>query len=289
MDISVNKLLPGYELIDCGNSKILERFGDIILIRPEISAENSPKLNYQEWKTTADAEFKSKDNSVFGEWILYKDIPKEWTFKYKTPKTDTSILLSLTKTKHIGIFPEQVLNWKFIEKQNVSKANKNILNFFAYTGIASLVAASCGYCVTHIDSIKKNVNWGKSNMLNSNLQNIRWLVDDAVKYSEKEMRRKNLYSGIIADPPAKGKGPKGETWVLEQDLEKFILNIRALTAKNNFIILNLYSHTINIKYLHKLILQYFSDYKTDICDVIYGKSAYGNKIFHGFLLRLVRA
>lgn len=288
MEISINKLLPGYELIDCGNSKKLERFGDIVLIRPEISAENSPKLNFQKWKSIADAEFISKDNSVFGKWVLYKDIPNEWNYKYKTSKNDISILLQLTNTKHIGIFPEQVLNWKFIENQNVVQSNRNILNFFAYTGISSLVAASCGYYVTHIDSIKKIVNRGKSNMLRSNLQNIRWLVDDAVKYSEKEIRRKNLYSGIIADPPATGKGPKGEIWVLEQDLEKFILNITALTTKENFIILNLYSHTINIKYLHKLILKYFSDYKIDFCDIIYGKSTHGDKIFHGYLLRLVR-
>ncbi len=288
MDVIINKLLPDYELIDCGNHKKIERFGDKIVIRPEISAENIPKLSNNEWKNKADAEFQSKDNSVYGKWLLNKENSEKWHFCYKSNDSDISVLLKLTNTKHIGIFPEQVINWKFIENHSIHKNNNKILNLFAYTGLASLVAASCGYYVTHIDSIKKTVDWGKSNMLNSNLQNIRWIVDDAAKFVHKEIRRNNIYAGIIADPPATGKGPKGEIWVLEKNLEKFIINIKVLTMNNSFIILNLYSHTINIKYLHKLILKYFSGWQTEFCDNIYGQSSFGDKIFHGFLLRLIR-
>jgi 23S rRNA (cytosine1962-C5)-methyltransferase len=285
MDIDFNKYWKDYQLIDCGNKLKLEKFGNIITIRPDITANQSPKLNIDEWKKLADAEFCSTNNHVNGEWILKKNTLKKWKLSYNN--LNISLLLQFTSTKHLGIFPEQILNWQYLsEKENFS--NNKFLNLFGYTGVSSLVAAKSGMEVTHIDSVKKIVEWGKLNMSLSDISNIRWIVEDAQKFVEKEIRRKNKYTGIILDPPAIGKGPKKETWILEKSLEKLLQNINKILAQKSFIILNLYSHSINTKYVHKIILKYFPSYKIEFCDEVIGLSKYGNTINHGFLVRLER-
>lgn len=285
MNINFNTYWQDYELIDCGNKLKLEKFGSIITIRPDVTAIQTPKLNFDEWRKIADAEFSSKNNNVNGEWIVKNKALEKWTISYN--KFNINILLQFTSTKHLGVFPEQILNWQYLSNTKIFSNNK-FLNLFGYTGVSSLVAAKNGMEVTHIDSVRKIVEWGKTNMNLSNISNVRWIVEDAQKFVEKEIRRKNKYSGVILDPPAIGKGPKNETWILEKSLEKLLENITKILAQKSFVILNLYSHSINTKYVHKIVLKYFSSYKIEFCDEIYGLSKYGNTINHGFLVRLER-
>lgn len=285
MNININTLLPDYELIDCGRHRKLERFGDIILIRPEISANQNTKLPFTTWKQIAHAEFHSHDKRVNGEWKKYKEIPETWTIDIKTNCNETiKPLLKLSTTKHIGIFPEQSFNFSFIESQKQG----NILNLFGYTGVISIFSAQINNFVTHIDSVKKVNQWGKTSMMNSNVNNIRWITEDAQAFVDKEIRRGNKYNGIILDPPAIGKGPKGQTWIIEKSLHNLLQNIVKITTDNCFIIMNLYSNTINKKFLHKIILKHFRGFKVDFCDQLNGASKYGNNINHGYLLRLIR-
>lgn len=287
MNLDLNIYLSDYSLIDCGNQKKIERFGNYTLIRPETSASNHPKLSYDEWKQIADAEFISKNNSVFGEWIYYnKKFFGEWQMCVST-NPNCKANLKLSNTKHIGIFPEQVINWGFLHNQSLNKQTK-LLNLFAYTGISSIIAAEKGFKVTHVDSVKKIVEWGKSNKSAATTENIRWLIDDAVKFADKESRRGNKYDGIILDPPSIGKGPKGETWILEKNLDQLLEILIKILNHNCFIIINLYSGGINLKFAHKIILKYFPDFTTHFCDRIYGLSSYGDKIDHGMLIRLIR-
>jgi 23S rRNA (cytosine1962-C5)-methyltransferase len=286
MELNTNKLIDTYELIDCGNQRKLERFGDYVLIRPEPSAFKQPELNLDKWKSVAHAEFISKDNTVFGSWEKLKNMPEEWQIKIKLKRTELKVILGLTNTKHIGIFPEQVLNWKYISKKNGSKST--LLNLFAYTGISSVVAAKAGFNVCHVDSVKKINEWGKKNMINSGIDNIRWINDDALRFVKREIKRKNKYSGLILDPPAIGKGTKNETWILERDLEELMDLSSSLLTKKSFVIISLYSQAVKSEILIKHINKYFAGFNTEFFESIKGLSKYGGEINHGMTIRLER-
>lgn len=282
MNIDINKYLPDYELIDCGNEKKLERFGDIVLIRPEISAQETPKLKYNEWEKMADASFVEEEKI----WIKHKNKEfKDWFLPYK----ELHLQLKLTSFKHIGIFPEQVLNWDYISQASNSFSNTpKFLNLFGYTGVSSLVAAANNYKVTHVEALKQIINWGKQQALTNNITCIRWIVDDVLSFIERENRRKNKYNFIIIDPPAIGYGKGGKRWVFEKDIMTLLKIVNQLLENQAIVILNLYSHSITEKFSHKLILEYFKDFKIETNSKILGKSSYGNTIDHGNLMRLER-
>ena len=214
MKLYYPKYWKDYELIDSGNEEKLERFGEYILRRPEPQAVWSKSLSEKEWKEMAFARF-VQEGSHSGRWDRFKNIPDQWYIKYVYKDMELKFRLGLTGFKHVGIFPEQAVNWNYIYKA-VKKINSaKVLNLFAYTGGASLAARAGGADVIHCDSIKNVLNWANHNMQSSRLDNIRWLLEDAFKYVKREARRGNTYHGIILDPPAYGHGPKGEKWKLE--------------------------------------------------------------------------
>ncbi|MES2512497.1 MAG: class I SAM-dependent methyltransferase [Bacteroidota bacterium] len=230
-----------YELIDCGDFEKLERFGKYITIRPEPQAVWKKKYSEAEWEKQAHVKFVPKSSSS-GEWKAFKKMPEQWTINYPLGKKEITLRLGLTSFKHVGVFPEQACNWDVIFDYLSSLEKPKFLNLFAYTGGASIAARAAGADVTHVDSIKQVVNWANENMQKSNLDNIRWMIDDALKFVKKEQRRGNLYQGIILDPPAFGHGPNGEKWKLEDNILEMIDSVlQILDPKQHLLILNAYS------------------------------------------------
>ena len=233
-----------YELIDCGDFEKLERFGEFITIRPEPQAVWHRVMPESEWKKMAHVKFVQKGSNS-GEWNKLKKMPDQWSMKYKLPNNEEiRFRLGLTSFKHVGIFPEQCVNWDYIvESIGTMKTPKpKVLNLFAYTGGASLAAAAAGADTTHVDSIKQVVSWANENMQNSNITSIRWMVEDALKFVQREVRRGSKYNGIILDPPAFGHGPKGEKWKLEDHIAEMMEGVlQLLDDKEHFLILNAYS------------------------------------------------
>jgi 23S rRNA (cytosine1962-C5)-methyltransferase len=238
-----------YELIDCGDFEKLERFGQYITIRPEPQAVWDKQLSPQEWERQAHVKFVPKSSSS-GEWKKLKQIPERWNIKYKVQSTkykdmssELGFRLALTSFKHVGIFPEQAVNWEYIfdSVKALGMEQPKFLNLFAYTGGASLAAKAAGADVTHVDSIKQVVTWARENMELSGLNNIRWVVEDALKFVKREQKRGNRYNGIILDPPAYGHGPSGEKWKLEDNINEMMKAVQDILAEKHFLILNAYS------------------------------------------------
>lgn len=236
-----------YELIDAGGFEKLERFGPYITIRPEPQAVWDKSLSNAEWEKRAHVKFVSKSSSS-GEWKKLKQMPDQWQIRYGISHSGAEIKfrLGLTAFKHVGIFPEQASNWDFIFEsvQKLASADvpqPKVLNLFAYTGGASLAAKAAGADITHVDSIRQVVTWSKENMELSGLNNIRWVVEDALKFVKREEKRGNRYNGIILDPPAFGHGPNGEKWKLEDNINEMMTGVLSLLDEKHFLILNAYS------------------------------------------------
>lgn len=233
-----------YELIDCGNFEKLERFGNVILIRPEPQAVWTKALPESEWTKRHHIRFKGR-SATSGEWIK-KDqkTPDRWHINYTNDDINIQFRLALTSFKHLGIFPEQAVNWDYITK-NVKRfktQQPKVLNLFAYTGGASLAARAAGADTTHVDSIKQVVSWANENQTLSGLDNIRWTVEDALKFVKRELKRGRKYNGIILDPPAYGHGPNGEKWKLEDNIQEMMQDVvQLLDEDEHFLILNTYS------------------------------------------------
>ena len=246
-----------YELIDAGGFEKLERFGAHTLIRPEPQAVWNKSLTDAEWTARAQAVFaRDKNSQEKGQWQLKVKMPERWNMAYATPLLDLRAKLTLSSFKHVGIFPEQAVNWDFIaEKLNAIPVEKpTVLNLFAYTGMASLAAKAHGADVTHVDAVKPVISWSRENMELSGLDNIRWVVEDAMKFVKREVRRGKKYNGIILDPPAYGRGPSGEKWLLEEQINELIgLCAELLEKKNHFFIINLYSLGFSALILDNLI------------------------------------
>ena len=242
-----------YELLDSGRGAKLERFGEYVLARPEPKALWDKSMSDAEWNSLAHTRFTpgagfgkaGKEDS--GTWQRLRNMPDQWWIRYDGgPKF--SLRLGLTSFKHVGVFPEQAANWDYIFKQTSSIASRagsrpKVLNLFAYTGAASLAAKCAGADVTHLDSVRQVVTWAHGNQDRSGLQDIRWVVEDAMKFASREARRGNLYQGIILDPPAYGHGPDGEKWKLDECLFDMMKTVgRILAPENSFLVLNLYSN-----------------------------------------------
>lgn len=242
-----------YELLDSGRGAKLERFGEYVLARPEPKALWDKSMSDAEWNRLAHTRFTpgagfgkaGKEDS--GTWERLRNMPDQWWIRYNGgPKF--SLRLGLTSFKHVGVFPEQAANWDYIFRQTSDIAAKTgsrpkVLNLFAYTGAASLAAKCAGADVTHLDSVRQVVTWAHENQDRSGLRDIRWVVEDAMKFAGREARRGNLYQGIILDPPAYGHGPDGEKWKLDECLFDMMKTVgRILAPENSFLVLNLYSN-----------------------------------------------
>lgn len=228
-----------YEVIDTSGGEKLERWGDYILIRPDPQVIwNTPKV-HKGWKTRNAHYHRSSKGG--GRWEFF-DLPKLWDITYK----GLTFHLQPFSFKHTGLFPEQAVNWDwFSEKiRNVKDKQVKVLNLFAYTGGATLAAAKAGAAVTHVDASKGMVTWAKENAITSGLGEapIRYIVDDCVKFVEREIRRGNKYDAVIMDPPSYGRGPKGEIWKIEDSIYPFIqLCTQVLNEEPLFFLINSYT------------------------------------------------
>ncbi|MCF8425866.1 MAG: class I SAM-dependent methyltransferase [Bacteroidia bacterium] len=246
-----------YELLDCGNFEKLERFGSVILRRPEPQALWDKVWDEIEWKKLTDITFR-QNGSHNGEWINPKKKPTKWHLQYQNPSFNLKFNLSLTSFKHVGIFPEQAANWDYIYDNLKPIKDAKFLNLFAYTGGASIAAKAAGADVTHVDSVKQVISWSKENMEASKLDNIRWVVEDAMKYVKREVKRGKTYHGIILDPPAYGIGANGERWQLEDNINELLKDIALLLdTEEHFLILNVYSLGLSALLVQNLVQQSF--------------------------------
>jgi 23S rRNA (cytosine1962-C5)-methyltransferase len=232
-----------YELIDFGNGRKLERFGKIILDRPEIQAIGAPALKQNRWQALASAKF-VETSKVKGHWEEKNSIPASWDFTFSHGALQWTAKLSLSPFKHIGIFPEQAAHWKYLT-ENVSEGDR-ALNLFGYTGAASLSAAAAGGDVFHVDSSKSIVKKAAENAAASQLEGIHWVVEDALAFAKKEVKRGNGYDFIIMDPPVYGRGKKGEHWKLENLLPDLVKTASDLLLPKGKLILNTYSPKIEL-------------------------------------------
>ena len=268
-----------YELIDAGGGKKLERWGEIITIRPEVQAYFKSELSFKEWEEKAHFEFISKGGQS-GFWNTLKDdVPENWNIQWNK----LTFHLELTKFKHLGIFPEQAINWEMIVSE-LTPSSK-FLNLFAYTGAASLAARSTLAETIHVDSVKQLITWAKTNQELSNLENTKWVHEDALKFAEREVKRGNKYDGIIMDPPAWGIGAKGEKWKLEDKLESLLSLAQSLLNKNGFLILNTYSPTITTKDIDRLSQRYFQKSSIQLFE-LWMKTTTGKELYYGNGIRV---
>jgi len=281
-----------YELIDSGNFQKIERFGKYYLIRPEPQALWNPSSSYTDWEKQANAIFRiEKNDPEKGKWILKKGMPEQWWINYRHGGLDIRLRLGLTSFRHIGVFPEQADNWDFIFNtlKNSNTENKRVLNLFAYTGGASLAAASAGADTFHVDSVKPVISWARENMEGCNLSGIRWIVEDALKFTRREVRRGSRYQGIILDPPAYGRGADGEKWILEENLNEMIsLCSELLQDKDSFLILNMYSMGFSAMVADNLVQSYFSRVKEKEAGEICLTDSYEKKLPLGTFVRFSR-
>lgn len=251
--------IKDYELIDSGDFEKLERFGAYVLRRPEPQAIWHKSLAESEWRRIADASFlRDERNDERGEWRLSPKMPSRWSIRYDYRDMHLSMRLGLTSFKHVGIFPEQAANWNFIYDRCIAKRGAKVLNLFAYTGGASLAARAAGAEVTHVDSVKQVVTWSRENMEASGMDGIRWIVEDAMKFVQREVRRGNRYDGIILDPPAYGRGANGEKWVLEENIAQMLeCCAELLVPKDSFLVFNLYSMGLSSTLARTIVHQMF--------------------------------
>lgn len=238
---------PDYELLDTGDGEKLERFGEYVVRRPEPQAIWRKSLSESMW-LKADASFlRDAKSEERGEWRMKPSMPSRWQVRLNYKEMHLNMRLALTSFKHVGIFPEQAANWEFIydtieELRDRGIEHPRVLNLFAYTGGATLAARAAGADVTHVDSVKQVVTWSRENMEASGMDGVRWIVEDATKFVEREVRRGNKYHGIILDPPAYGRGANGEKWVLEDDICNMLeCCSRLLEERSAFLVFNLYS------------------------------------------------
>ncbi len=272
---------PDYELLDAGGGKKLERWGTVSTIRPEIQADFKPGWSYEQWQDIAHWEFEEQSTTQ-GRWLNIKpNAPEQWLISYG----NLNFGLKLTKFKHVGLFPEQQANWRFIQER--VSAGQKILNLFAYTGAASLVARAAGAEVLHVDSVRQMLTWANENRERSHLSDIKWVLEDALKFAQRELKRGNKYDGVIMDPPAWGLGVKGEKWKLENHLSVLIEIAHGLMNPGAFLILNTYSPKVEPADLARSAGQYFSANQLEIKQ-LWMPATTGKELYCGNLLRVVK-
>jgi 23S rRNA (cytosine1962-C5)-methyltransferase len=270
-----------YELIDCGDFEKLERFGNLILIRPEPQAVWKKSLPESDWTKLHHIRFKGR-SATSGVWIKKNlKTPDRWHISYKNDDVEIKFRLGLTSFKHVGIFPEQAVNWDYISNcvRRFKTTEPRVLNLFSYTGGASLIARAAGADTTHVDSIKQVVTWANENQELSGLDNIRWVVEDALKFVKRELKRGKKYNGIILDPPAYGHGPSGEKWKLEDHIQEMMGDVvQLLDEKEHFLILNTYSLGFSSVIVENLIRSSFPEAENLETGELYLQATAGTKL-----------
>lgn len=277
-----------YELIDCGDREKLERFGNVIVARPEPQALWKKSMSNREWDDMADAYFKKERNSEDrGEWIVRPSVAQSWNIGYRYKDMSLSLRLAMTSFKHVGLFPEQAANWNYIYDKVKEAGGGKLLNLFAYTGGATLAAKAAGAEVTHVDSVKQVVTWARGNMESSDLGSARWIVEDARKFVAKEVKRGNRYSAIVLDPPAYGRGADGEKWVLESDIYPLLEMCREILSEDGFLLLNLYSMGLSALLARGILSSIFGE-----CEISFGElyveDRFSKKLPLGVYARMTR-
>lgn len=249
LQIAYPSKLSDYELIDSGQGEKLETFAGYTIIRPDPRALWQKTLPQNIWDK-ADAAFQ-RTSSESGVWHIKKPAPIPWLFHYK----ESSFFLRPTDFKHVGIFPEQAFNWDWLG-QTINGKSPSVLNLFAYTGGATVVAARNGAHVTHVDSVKSTISWANENFQQNAIDptRVRWIEDDAYKFVLREGKRGKTYDGVIMDPPRFGRGSHGEVWKLETDLPKLLAACQQILSPTPlFVLINAYTADISALVLKRLM------------------------------------
>jgi len=243
---------PDWGLIDSGNGRKLERYGSYTVVRPEPQAMWTPASN--DWD--ADATFvPASDEEGGGRWVRHRDVPEQWELSRGPVRFDAS----LTPFRHLGFFPDMAPQWDWMRER---AADADILNLFGYTGVGTLLLSEAGARLVHVDASKKSVEQGKENARLSGLGEnpIRWMVDDASKFTAREVRRGRRYDGILLDPPKFGRGPTGEVWRLEENLAPLLADCRRLLDENSrFLVLTVYAVRMSALAIGELLKQLLGD------------------------------
>lgn len=259
MNVLSTKGFKDYELIDSGNGQRLERFGKYTLVRPDPQVIWKPKKDNSFWEK-ADAVYESFGNK--GKWINKNKVPEKWLISYK----DISFFCKLTPFKHTGVFPEQSLQWDFMSEilnsMPKEKIQPSVLNLFGYTGVSSLICAANGAKVTHLDASHPAIGWARENQKASGLMQkpIRWILDDALKFTQREVKRNVKYDGIIMDPPIYGHGPEGEKWDFNESFPQLMEICKNILSPNPlFVIVNAYAISSSSIMLNNVLKDYLGD------------------------------
>ena len=265
-----------YELLDTGGGQKLERYGAFLFARPESQAMWKRALPERDW-AAAHAVFQPTGEESGGHWNVKKSIPDRWQMKYG----DLRFWAMTTPGRHLGVFPEVAAHWDWFSSL-IAEAGRptKVLNLFGYTGLASLAAAQAGAAVTHVDASKKSVTWARDNQILSGLEDkpIRWIVDDALKFVEREARRGAKYDGIILDPPKFGRGPKGEVWEVYESLPVLLAACReVLSAQPLFVALTMYAIRASAVHLHQSLEELLRPFngQTDAGELVTRESSRG--------------
>ena len=272
-----------YELLDCGGGEKLERWGRQILVRPDPQAIwETPHAN-RGWKNAQGRYHRSSTGG--GHWDKEK-LPEQWQMRYR----DLTFQCKPMNFKHTGLFPEQAVNWDFA-REKIEQAGRpiRVLNLFAYTGGASLAACAAGADTTHVDSVKQVVTWARENMEASGLDGVRWIVDDALKFVRREVKRGKTYHGIVLDPPAYGRGADGEKWVLEEHINEMLsLCGELLEPQNGFLVLNLYSMGLSALLARSAVRQLVGACSAEQFGELYFTDPFGKALPLGVYYRCAR-
>ena len=233
-------------LVDCGDGQKLERYGEVRVVRPEPQAMWSPARD--DWDP--DATFvPGSDEDGGGRWVQHRPVPRQW----ELGRDGVRFNASLTPFRHLGFFPDMAPQWDWMRERS---ADADMLNLFGYTGVGSLLLSEAGARVVHVDASKKSVDGGKANADLSGLSNVRWIVDDAAKFTAREVRRERRYDGILLDPPKFGRGPEGEVWRLEENLAPLLADCRKLLDGNSrFLVLTVYAVRMSALAIGELVRQ----------------------------------
>lgn len=276
-----------YQLLDSGNGAKLERFGPYTLARPEHQAVWQPALPIETWKS-ANAVFQTTSgDETGGRWIVRKPVPETWVMRYEALKFKAHF----SGSRHLGVFPEQANQWQWVARQ-IRSAHRpvRVLNLFGYTGLATLAAAQAGAEVTHVDAAKKSVSWARDNLELAGLADrpVRWLVEDALKFVQREARRHSYYDGIILDPPKFGRGPKGEVWEMFEMLPTLLLACQeVLVPKPLFLVLTAYAIRASALSLYYLLDEKLSGWGGDVeCgELVSHENSAGRMLSHAIFAR----
>jgi 23S rRNA (cytosine1962-C5)-methyltransferase len=243
---------PGWGLIDCGNGRKLERYGDVRVVRPEPQAMWAPAS--EDWDP--DATFlPGSDEEGGGRWITHRPLPNQWVLSRGAVRFDAS----LTPFRHLGFFPDMAPQWDWMRERS---NDADVLNLFGYTGVGTLQLSDAGARLVHLDASKKSVEQGKANAKLSGMEKrpIRWIVDDASKFTAREVRRGRRYDGVLLDPPKFGRGPTGEVWRLEENLAPLLADCRKLLDSNSrFLVLTVYAVRMSALAIGELVKQMLGD------------------------------